>query len=334
MDRALFIRFSSIGDIVLTTPVLRCFARRYPSVKIDFLTKEAYAPLLQYNPYVAEVIPLKTGLLDELLAFRQVMARTYRLVVDLHKNMRSMALTAGLTGPRVVWYDKLTMERNLLALLQTRMTKAWAPVPLRYLGAVTRFGVEDDGEGLEFHSHESHARAAEDLLAPVAGSGNKLIALAPGSRWYTKQWPLKKFAEVVNLLPEFEFVILGDERDGAVAEKIQFFAKRRILNLAGKTDIMAAGEVLRRCCGLVANDSGLMHLGCAVKTPTVALFGSTVEEFGFFPFRAKARVLQKPVKCRPCGTIGKNTCKIQTLECLESISALEVVAALNGLLNS
>jgi heptosyltransferase-2 len=332
MDKILVIRLSSLGDVLLATPALRVLAKRFPEAGIDFLTKERYAPLVEESPYLRSVIRMGKGGLRELIRLHNTLRREYDLVVDLHANLRSRMITTFFGGPKVARFRKYSLRRALLVKLRLNLLKNNPSVPERYMKALEKFGVKDDGLGLDFFAGRSAVVRARDLLRRNRLQEKEAVALAPGAKWATKQWPPAKFIELGGLLPEQRFIVMGEKRENSLGEGIERALPGRVVNLAGQTDFQVAGEILRRCRALVTNDSGLMHLACAVKTPVVALFGSTCREFGFFPFRARSRVLEKELSCRPCTTIGTNACKLGTLECLEGISAQEVAEALHGLL--
>jgi heptosyltransferase-2 len=333
MAGILIIRLSSIGDILLTTPVIRCLKRALPDAQIAYLTKKAYAPLVKHHPLIDDVIELNSGGLKELISLRNTVLSKYDVVMDLHRNIRSCLLTLGLRKQKIFKYRKFTLKRHVLVYLKINLLKNAPSVPERYLECVLQLGVQDDGKGLDFYSDKKTRTRAREILKKGGLNMQEAIALAPGARWVTKRWPAQKFSSLIKLLPKQKFIILGDNQDKAVAREIVSAANDSVLNLAGKTSLDVTAEILRQCRALVSNDTGLMHLGCAVKIPTVALFGSTVRMFGFFPFRANARVLEREVKCRPCTTIGKNKCKIGTFECLNEIRAEEVAEGLQSLMS-
>jgi ADP-heptose:LPS heptosyltransferase len=332
MDKILIIRLSSLGDVLLATPIVRALAKRYPYARVDFLTKAQYAPLLDQNPFLRKVLRLEKGGMCELLRLRSTLRKEYDLVVDLHKNLRSFVLTPLLIGPRVIRAPKHTILRQLLVRFKWNLMSDKPSIPLRNLEALRPFGVKDDGQGLDFFGDAGSIARAKDVLTEHRLTAKEAIGLAPGAKWFTKRWPLKNFIRILELLPDRRFILLGEDRETALGEEIARALPGRAVNLMGRTDLQTAGEILRRCKALITNDTGLMHLGCAVKIPVVALFGSTRREFGFFPFRARSRVLEKELACRPCTTVGKDICKLGTLECLEGVAAQEVVDALQEMI--
>ncbi|OGS34646.1 MAG: hypothetical protein A2293_02975 [Elusimicrobia bacterium RIFOXYB2_FULL_49_7] len=310
-----------MGDILLSFPAIRALRAAYPTARIDFLTKPAYASLLLNHAGLNHVLVLQKGTIREVLTLRQKIRRDYTRVFDLHHNLRSCLLTIGWASDRLHRFRKFTVKRRLLAGWRINLLKNAPSVPLRYLACVEKAGATDDGLGLLLQRNAAASAVAETLVKSP-------IALAVGARWPTKAWPVERFIELIHLLPEEHFVLLGDGADGVRARAVAQAAPERVIDLTGKTDLLTVAEVIRRCRGMVANDSGLMHLACAVDTPVAALFGSTVREFGFFPFRARAKVLEASVDCRPCTTQGRRNCPQKSLVCLTAISAQEVREAL------
>jgi len=324
MDKILVVRLSSLGDVLLATPLVRILARRFPNSQIDFLTKKIYAPLLYGNPRLNRVLTLDTNSLSDLMRLRLAVSK-YDLVVDLHKSLRSWLITGAQILPTTVRARKRTLRRRLLACCKINLLKDEKSVAQRYCECVRRFGVVDDGLGLEFLPLDEEVREAHVILERNGLRKNEAVALAPGARWYTKRWPEEKFKDLIRMMPEQTFVILGDSDDMKRGGHLSGIAPERVKNLAGTTALGVTGALLKQCRALLTNDTGLMHLACAAHVPVVALFGSTVREFGFFPYRARARVLEIDLPCRPCTTIGANKCKLGTLECLEGI-AVEATA--------
>jgi len=330
MDHILVLRLSSLGDVLLTTPAIRALRNRFPTAKIDFLTKHAFAPLLQTNPYLSKVHTYPAPNLKTIRDLRKL-ASQYDLIVDLHGTLRSRLLS--FMNGKTVRYKKYTLRRRLLTLFKLNLLKKVRSVPERYLEPLLRFGVIDDEQGLDYFQDTEAARFAKQILTQHRLTEKSYVALCPGAHWHTKKWPPERYQELIMLMPETRFVLLGNKREEPLCSRIAAIAEERAVNLAGKTEIAVSAEILRQARALVTNDTGLMHLACAVKTPVLALFGSTVRDFGFFPFRAKASVLEKTLRCRPCSTIGKAHCPKGTLECLSSLSAQETIAALKQLID-
>jgi heptosyltransferase-2 len=330
MKRILIIRLSSFGDILLTTLAVRCIRKKFPEAHIDFLTRTPYASLLAGNPHVNNVIMLDVKSFNEVLLIRKKIRGQYDIVVDFHSNLRSIMLTA-FNGAKVFRTKRFDFKRRLMVLFRSKNLFSIPSVPLRHLDAVKDIGVADDGDTIEFKGAANAVMAAKTLLLSHHVRDG-FIALAPGSRWPTKEWPLSKFQELITLFPQEQFVILGGRQDEEAGKLLEAIDTSRVASFCGKTDPASAGEVLRRSRALVSNDSGLMHLAVAVGVPVLGIFGCTVSEFGFAPFRARSIVLEKGLSCRPCATKGRNKCPKNTLACLKEISVDDAADALEKLL--
>jgi heptosyltransferase-2 len=178
---------------------------------------------------------------------------------------------------------------------------------------------------------EYDARAGEEL----GGDGEKYVALAPGAKWPMKRWGEKKYLELSRRLVEnhhFRVVLLGDENDRSLSTRIETELGKRCVNVAGRTSVLESAAYIKRCEVFVGNDSGLMHLAEAVDCPVVAVFGPTVEAFGYFPALPSSKVIELDLECRPCSRNGGRDCPIGTHECMAGIEVDSVESAAVNLL--
>lgn len=330
--RILLVRFSSIGDILLTTPLIRALRARHPGARIDALTKAAFAPLLAENPHLDAVLALQPGESVLHLAARLRPARyTHRL--DLHGSLRSTLLRALLPGG---WhgYSKRKLARTLLVLTRrNHYPPGTPPVPERYFEAAAGLDVRPDGGPPEFALSAAARAEADDFLA-AAGvpTGREAIALAPGAAHFTKRWPLDCWKALARELGAAgrRVVVVGGADDAAAAAEVAA-ASPGAVSAAGKFGLQGTGALVARCGALVSGDTGVMHMATGVGTPVVALFGPTVEAFGFAPYRAASRVLQRDLPCRPCSRMGGPACPLGHHDCLRQIAPGEVLGALAAL---
>lgn len=322
----LAVRFSSIGDVLLTTPLLRAIRRRHPAARITVLTKLAHAPLLSHNPHVNRVIGLNAnqplrGLAAELRAQR------YTNLLDLHDNLRSRMIRSLVPG-RWRTYPKHRIARAILIHTKRNWYRDARPTAERYFDAARDLDVFPDGAPPDlFLSPEAMREAAEWLGR--AGLDRPLIAVAPGAAHATKRWPLGYWQALIHRVVEhgFDVLLLGGKADAMEGKVLAGSAGARVANAVGQFGLQGTGALLQRARVLVSGDTGVMHMATAVETPVVALFGPTVRAFGFFPYTPRAQVVELGLPCRPCSSTGGPRCPLGHHRCLRDIAPDHVFEA-------
>jgi heptosyltransferase II len=335
VSTSLVIQTSFLGDTVLTTPLLAQLANRGP---VDVVTTPAAAALLAGHTAVRSIIVYDKrgadrGLGGLLRLARRLREARYDLALLAQGSWRSAALavlaripvrigfdtSAGrwLYTKRVAYRDDLHHAARLLMLARPNGRE---PTPEERRPTLAPGDAE---------------RAAVDELLARHGvkPGDALVALAPGSIWGTKRWPY--YPELAALLgARARVVVIGSAGDTALAEAIGAAAPMAI-DATGKLSLLASAELLRRCGAVVTNDSAPMHLASAMGTPTVAIFGPTVPEFGFGPLAPRASVVGlDTLPCRPCDRHGPQRCPLGHHRCMRDLSpALVAERALTLLLN-
>jgi lipopolysaccharide heptosyltransferase II len=341
----LIIRFSSVGDIVLSSLLVRAFHNRIPGCRIDVLVKREYADLVRYSPHVGRVIEFPTGgSFRDLWRLRKTLRRErYDLVLDIHDSLRSRFLCFGLNNVRRI--RKRKIARFLLLRIKLDLYGLFGGAPsiaLRYLEPAAGYGVTDDGGGLELHL-PLEAEAAVDAALGKTGAqqSSRFVGLCPSARHRTKIWPADRFSEAAARLGrdlDAAVLLLGgmEDRDrcAEVEEAIRRIdPARTVVNLCGQLSLVASAAAIDRCMLIVTNDSGLMHIAAARRRPVIAIFGSTVYQFGFFPFGTRHEVVeQNDLACRPCTAIGRANCPKDHFRCMLDISVDQVVTAAHRLL--
>jgi heptosyltransferase-2 len=326
--RILAIRFSSIGDILLTTPLLRAIRTRHPAATLAMLTKAAFTPLLADNPRLNEVLDFPPGQpLDRLAA--TIRQGDFTHVLDLHGSLRSRALRFLVPGPRWASYRNHRVAREILIRYKRNVYPRDIPVPERYFDAAKVLDVVPDGGPPEFFFGRPAVEEAEQWLG-AAGltQEQEVIALAPGAAHHTKRWPLEYWQDLARRLAAAGYAIIavGGTGDAAAGQAVCDAVGTSSTNAAGSFGLQGTGALLARCRALVSGDTGVMHMATAVGTPVVALFGPTVRPFGFFPYTRKAVVLERNLDCRPCTAHGSAECPLGHHHCLRQIEPGEVEA--------
>lgn len=328
----LLVRFSAIGDILLLTPLLRALRRRHPEARITVVTRSAFAPLLAHNPHLTSVIgwdPLTP--LAELGRRLRELDFTHRL--DLHGSLRSRALRWH-AGGRWTTYPKHRVARTVLIHTRRDVYRDRRPVAERYFEAARELDVIPDGGSLEVFLSRAELEGARAFLTTRGlAVSRQLIAIAPGAAHFTKRWPPHHWIALVRRLVEAgnDVVAVGGPGDLGVAEAVAAAGGEQAASAAGAFELPGTAALLKRARALVSGDTGLMHLAVAVETPVVALFGPTVEQFGFFPYHAKASVLQRDLPCRPCTSHGGPVCPLTHHRCMQDIQPVDVLEALRRL---
>ncbi len=238
------------------------------------------------------------------------MKEKYDYVLDLHSVLRTRILRRGL-GKHVAVIDKRTFKRWLLVKFKYDLLKGEPDVIGRYFEVAERLGVRDDGRGPILRA--SHVRDP------------KRIAIAPGARHWNKRWPVEHFQELSHLLLArgFEIVFYGSLAESELIEHIRKgLPAGTHRSLAGETDLTETAHSFAKCSAAITNDSGLLHIAEAVGTPVIALFGPTVQQFGFAPRTANAIILEvEGLYCRPCTAIGRGDCPEKHFRCMSEIGA-------------
>lgn len=317
----LVIRFSSLGDVLLTTPVMESLKVLYPFSKITFLTKEKYAPLFKNNKSVDDIITLdekKGGILKIL---NEIWRRRFDLIIDLHKNLRSFFLTSFIYNTEYYGVNKRSLERRILVWFKKNYIPEDYHVVKGYLETIKNIAGVDGLMKPRLYLTEEEISKAEWLLKNKIGHRN-IIALAPGAKWNTKRWSEEGFSALANLVHKCSrsaVVMLGDREDQKVISKICSMLNKQAVDLSGELTIRETAAVLKLSKVAVSNDSGLMHLAVAVGTPVIAIFGPTVLQFGFGPLGEKDTVIQTELPCRPCSLHGGNYCPEGHHRCMKDI---------------
>jgi heptosyltransferase-2 len=318
--KLLFIRFSSLGDCILLCPLL-AHAKRSGAEEVVVLTKRAYADLFAAAEGVDRVVAIDSGstvldLLRTAAAFRA----SGHIVVDAHASSRSrvVAWRAGGAAARIA---KHTRER--LGLIVFKRPARLPTMLERYAALLGPAGLppaalRPGGLALPAGATAAAARAVVSREA---------IAVAPGSRWRSKRW--NGFGALCeSLAARGHFIVLvGDENDRDATQPIKAALGDRAIDLAGAVSLVETAAHIARCRLFVGNDSGLMHLAEAVGVPVVALFGPTVQAFGYFPSLAESRVVERQLSCRPCSRNGATPCPRGTYECLAAITPEQILGA-------
>ncbi len=320
MKKILLIRFSSIGDIVLTTPVVRCLKQQLPDAELHVLTKAVYRSIYAPNPYINKVYDLK-GNMKELIA--ELREEHYDFIVDLHKNWRSLRIRQALHRPSAS-FPKLDFRK----FLYTKLKLGHLPkvhIVDRYFKAVERLHVHNDGQGLDFFFNEGDELHYEDLPETFREG---FVAIVIGGQHATKILPEDKVVEVINAL-DAAVILVGGPEDAARGERIKQKVGSYVGNSCGSLTVGQSASLLQLADAVITNDTGMMHIAAALRKPIVSVWGNTVPEFGMYPYLPQsmtpaAIVENKNLGCRPCHKLGYAKCPKGHFNCMNSLSPMEI----------
>lgn len=320
MAKFLIIRFSSIGDIVLTTPVIRCLKKQVPGAEVHFLTKDSFRSVVEHNPYIDKLHVLAHSW--ELM-IEELRTEEYDYIIDLHHNTKTLKVKSALKKKSFSFY-KLNIQKYFYTAFKINMLPKVHIVD-RYLRTVESFGVKNDGAGLDYFIAPHEETKKEDI--PASHSAG-YIACVIGAAHATKRWPVHKWKEFCNEM-EHPIILLGGPEDAANGNEIASMDVVKVYNACGKFKLNESADLVRKAKLVISNDTGLMHIAAAYKKPIISLWGNTVPSFGMTPYYGDAPVADLILQinklwCRPCSKIGYNKCPLGHFKCMEKISSQEL----------
>jgi ADP-heptose:LPS heptosyltransferase len=333
MKKILLLRFSSIGDIVLTSPVVRCLRKRYPEAEIHFLCKTKFTTLLKANPYINKVYGFDKDF-DTILP--QLKAEGYDVVIDLHKNLRSLRLRKFL-GITTYAFNKTNWAKWLMVNFKINQLPE-EHIVHRYMATVKPLGVVYDGEGLDYFIPEDQTF---DRTKFGIRPDEPFLAFAIGAAHATKRLPLEKIKAICALLPQ-KVVLLGGPAEQSVGATV-INSQPKVINSCGKLSLHQSADAIRQASLVITHDTGMMHIAAAFRKKILSVWGNTIPEFGMFPFypekksnRGKPVLLDKMIEvkglsCRPCSKIGFDQCPKGHFKCMEEIDIEEIKRAVGEL---
>ena len=317
--KILVLRFSSIGDIVLTTPVVRQLKTQLPGAQVHFATKSAYRSLLEANPYVDKTHVL-SGSLGELV--RELRAEQFDFIVDLHNNLRTRLIRLQLPGVPGRAFDKLNFQKWLLVNFKVNQLP---PVHIvdRYRDAAAPLGIHDDGAGLDYFIPTGQEVDVAAAL-PTGFRPGEYVAVAIGAQHATKRLPVEKLIDLVIKLAPRPVVLLGGPEDESTGHIIELafqqpssFAVSPLYNACGHFSLHQSASLVRQSAFVVSHDTGLMHIAAAFGKEIFSVWGNTVPQFGMYPYRTPFQTLEVlGLACRPCSKIGFAKCPQGHFKCM------------------
>lgn len=329
--KILIIRFSSIGDIVLTTPVVRCLQQQLDGeVEIHYLTKNQYKSILLSNPRISKVLGIDKSTNE---VIEELKNEGYDYIIDLHKNLRSKRVIKKLKVLSFA-FEKLNYQKWLMTTFKMNKLPNIHIVE-RYLNATKVLGVENDNDGLEYYIPDADK---VDLKTLPVTHQNQYVSFAIGAQHNTKKIPIEKCCEIIQQL-NLPVVLLGGKEDVESAN----FIRQKVGDLAfvgcGNYTLNQSASIIQQSKVLITPDTGLMHIGAALGVNIVSVWGNTIPEFGMYPYYPKnpekfVIIENKDLSCRPCSKIGYDTCPKKHFKCMVDLENAKIINVVRGLYNS
>lgn len=307
--KILVIRFSSIGDLVLTTPVLRCL-KQQTNAEIHLLCKSKFADVLQGNPYVDLFWTIDSGILD---TARTLQNESFDLVIDLHKNTRSYILSFLLTR-KVLRFDKINVQKWLMVRFKKNVLPDKHIVD-RYFESLARIGVYNDGKGLDYFIGDLEEDVWNRWALP-----DKYIVGVLGATYTTKQIPVELWERIIKVLP-LPIVLVGGKDIIHSGLKLKQAFGNSCVDLCGRLSIKESAAVISKAEFVITSDTGMMHIAAALKKPVHVFWGNTIPAFGMYPYYGHFHVPYKnhqveQLRCRPCSKLGFPKCPKGHFKCM------------------
>lgn len=309
--KILIIRFSSIGDIVLTTPVVRCLKQQVPGVELHYIVKKKFGSVLEHNPYI-DHLHLFDGNLRELL--KQFKEERFDYVIDLHKTIRSYLVRMSLRR-KTLTFRKLSVQKWLMNRFHIDLLPKGIHIVERNLEAVKPLGVINDGKPVDYFTGPED-EAPPGILPESHRRG--FIAFVIGGQHFTKRLPLEKLVAVCRQASR-PFLLLGGPEDASTAEEIKKQCGDLVCSACGKLSLNQSVSLLRQSTVVIAHDTGLMHISGAFNKPVISVWGSTSDKhFGVWPYLNSDSVIAEVngLPCRPCGNFGLPACPEKHFKCM------------------
>ena len=309
MDRKKFliIRFSSIGDIVLTTPVVRCLKEQYENAEVHYLTKSAFKDIIEPNPYIDKAYYLDDSLRD---LNRPLTSEDYHFIIDLHNNLRSLIVKKSLPA-KSFSVNKINIQK-WLAVNFKRNVLPNSHIVDRYMYTISSLGVIYDGKGLDYFIPEKEEIDIREL---------------------------PKIHKIISICSQINkpLVLLGDNEDRLTSEQVVDVVGDSVYNGCGLFSINRSASIIRQADKVITHDTSLMHVAAAFNKEIISIWGNTIPEFGMFPFyaeetNARSHIFEvNHLSCRPCSKIGFDKCPKGHFKCMEEISEEDILDTINQL---
>jgi len=339
IDKIVVFRLSSIGDIVLTSALIRCLKIKYPNAKIDFVIKKQFRQLVEFNPNISKIYTIDTSKgFSDLQDLRKVLSlEKYDVFIDIHKNIRSLFIKTTIGSKKTLTFKKYVFRRTILTSFKIDSYKKVTPIYQRFVEAAKKINVEFDGKTTElFISKKIEDKIKEQLKTRQLLDEKPYVLLCPGASFKNKQWLPERFVQLANKLIENDnvnIVLSGGKLEEDNCRYIVQETNGLSHDFSVKLSILESAVLAKYAKVVVANDTGMLHIAEALNVPVVGIYGPTARQFGYFPILEKSQVVEIELPCRPCTKMGANSCPQKHWKCMKNISTEMVYSKVKNLIN-
>ncbi|MEO6902796.1 MAG: glycosyltransferase family 9 protein [Bacteroidia bacterium] len=320
MKKILIIRFSSIGDIVLTTPVIRCLKDQKPEIEIHYLTKNSFKSILENNPYLSKVHTIEKDIKEIVSVLKK---ENFDFIIDLHHNIRSLQIKKAL-GIQSSTFKKLNFKKWLLVNFKINILPPIHVVD-RYIQTLEPLGIKNDLKGLDFFIP---LKEEVNITSLPLTHQKGFIGFVVGAKHFTKQLPIEKIISICKKINS-PIILLGGKEDNDRAEQIEKAVGATIYNACGQYNLNQSASLIKQAIRIISHDTGLMHIAAAFKKDIISVWGNTVPAFGFAPYMAgnESKIIEVlNLSCRPCSKIGYNKCPKVHFKCMKDINEDDIIS--------
>ncbi len=323
-NRILLVQTAFIGDVIIITPLIKAVKKLFPLALVDVMVIPQTAEVLENNPNINKIILFdkrKSKIAAFLKTLLQLRKNKYDIAITPHSSITTVLLLKYANIPMRIGFDRWSAAKYLTHKVphpnKIHKTK-------KNLSLLSILSNKEFPNQTELFPTEKMLIKADKLLKDVKENSKIIIAIAPGSVWFTKKWKTKYYKILANKLSErnFGIALIGSKDERDICEEV--LPKNNGINFAGKLSLLESAAVISKCDLMICNDSGALHIANGVKTDVFAFFGPTVQSIGYYPFRKNDFVFEREMECRPCGSHGGKSCHLKHHDCMEKIYPEEV----------
>lgn len=318
--KILVIQTAFLGDVIMSTPLIRALREIFDQAEIDLLTIPSTSIIFRECPHIDSVLHFdKRKLWRKIGSFIQLVFKLRKRKYDL-----AVSIQGSLTSSFLMWLGGISTRvgfaRQKLVTIPATHEKG-LHIRERYISLVKPFSDKKFDLQTEIFWSKNEQQKSQQIIQSYREQDRFLVGIAPGSVWNTKRW-LKEYFAILLIQLELEniqVVLIGGGEDRELCGEIIEKSKAKALNLAGRLSILESAAVIQQLDLMITNDSAPLHIANAVKTDVIAFFGPTVRRFGCYPYRSNDRILEVDLYCRPCSKHGGKKCPEKHFRCMRDI---------------